>query len=92
MQKKVDVEVEVPSVVTPYKDSGFAARYLTLAVGTLAIMRHQGRGPKFVLVGTRVRYLISDLDAWVQSCTTRRRPCPGAGRPPGKSHRRKRAA
>lgn len=45
-----------------------AARYLRLEPASLANMRAQRRGPAFVrLSGRCVRYLTSDLDAWLQS-------------------------
>jgi hypothetical protein len=38
--------------------------------------------PKFVLVGTLPRYLKSDLDAFLLSCTTKKKVSPNVGRPP----------
>lgn len=41
-----------------------AARYLGLSTKTLAMMRCQGIGPKFIKRG-RVFYFIEDLNAWL---------------------------
>ena len=35
------------------------------ARGTLAIWRHQGRGPRYLKFGNRVLYLGADLNAWL---------------------------
>jgi hypothetical protein len=43
-----------------------AARYLGLSPKTLAMMRCQGTGPKFIKRG-RIFYFKSDLDAWIDS-------------------------
>lgn len=45
-----------------------ATAYLTLGPQTLAQWRYLRRGPRFIKLGERnVRYLRSDLDAWVES-------------------------
>jgi predicted DNA-binding transcriptional regulator AlpA len=41
-----------------------AAQYLGLKVKTLAQMRSEGRGPRYVKIG-RVFYFKADLDAWI---------------------------
>lgn len=43
-----------------------AALYLGLSEKTLAMMRCQGTGPKFIKRG-RIFYFLSDLDSWIQS-------------------------
>jgi hypothetical protein len=48
----------------------------------LAILRGEGRGPQFVLVNSRPRYLKSYLDSYLLEAKPRRRATPGAGRPP----------
>lgn len=48
-----------------------AAHYLSLAQGTLAVWRLQGKGPPYVKFRSRVRYLLSDLDAWLDAQTVR---------------------
>lgn len=45
-------------------DTANAARYLGLAVKTLASMRSLGTGPRFVKRG-RIFYFRQDLDAWM---------------------------
>jgi Helix-turn-helix domain len=45
-------------------DAKSAAAYLGLSEKTLAMMRCQGRGPRFVKRG-RVFYFKDDLDAWI---------------------------
>ncbi|MFT4086324.1 MAG: helix-turn-helix domain-containing protein [Gordonia sp. (in: high G+C Gram-positive bacteria)] len=52
-----DHDSELPEVATPAD----VARYLNVAPGTLANDRSRGRGPAFVKVGNRVRYLRSDV-------------------------------
>jgi hypothetical protein len=42
-----------------------AAARLGLKVATLRAWRHQKRGPAFVRLGRAIRYLPSDLDAFV---------------------------
>lgn len=46
-----------------------AAKYVGLAEGTLEKMRVYGGGPKFLTLGstTAVRYLIDDLDDWLET-------------------------
>ena len=63
----MDTEVETVRVVA-YPDGRLntenAARFLGLSTKTLAIMRSNGTGPRFVKRG-RVFYFIDDLQAWV---------------------------
>ncbi|MCT1884976.1 helix-turn-helix domain-containing protein [Dietzia cinnamea] len=46
-------------------DEYAAAEYLNSTVGTLRVWRSTGRGPAFVKVANKVRYLQSDLAAYV---------------------------
>lgn len=47
-------------------DTTAAAAYLGgIAVRTLANWRVRGIGPSYVRVGTRIAYLVEDLDAWL---------------------------
>ena len=45
-------------------DTTNAANYLGLSPKTLAMMRSEGRGPKFVKAG-RIFYFQEDLDEWL---------------------------
>jgi len=45
------------------------AELLAVSVSALAQMRSQGDGPAYVLVGRRVRYRRTDLDAYVEQNT-----------------------
>ncbi|MFM7255003.1 MAG: helix-turn-helix transcriptional regulator [Betaproteobacteria bacterium] len=47
-------------------DTKNAARYAGLAVKTLAMMRCEGTGPRFVKRG-RVFYFRADIDAWINA-------------------------
>ena len=48
-----------------------AAEYVGLSQHTLNQMRHEGRGPRFLKLGSRVRYDIRDLDAWIDASRRR---------------------
>lgn len=41
------------------------AALLCLTTGTLAKWRITGRGPRYVKMGSRVRYASADIDAWL---------------------------
>jgi predicted DNA-binding transcriptional regulator AlpA len=41
-----------------------ASEYLSLSESTLRYYRHIGKGPASYLLGRRVFYDVSDLDAW----------------------------
>jgi len=43
------------------------AEMLGLSVATLRAWRHRGKGPRFLRLGRSVRYLSSDLDAFVRA-------------------------
>jgi hypothetical protein len=83
-------QAELLAAVTKIADSGAplntdqAATYLQVSPGTLAVWRCLGgnRGPRFVLAGTLPRYVKSDLDAFLLSCTTKKKVSPNVGRPP----------
>lgn len=44
-----------------------AAIYLGMAEQTLARMRTEGRGPRYLKVGGRVFYRLTDLDAYLEA-------------------------
>lgn len=44
-----------------------ASEYLGCSQMTLARMRHEGRGPRYVKLGGRVFYRKADLDAYVEA-------------------------
>ena len=48
-------------------DARTAAAFLGLSILTLSDWRVKGTGPVFVKCGGSVRYLRSDLDAWIMS-------------------------
>lgn len=45
------------------------AEHLGLSVQALALMRHEGTGPAYVKLGRRVRYRMSDVEAWLDANT-----------------------
>lgn len=45
------------------------AEHCDLSVQALALMRHEGTGPAYVKVGRRVRYRMSDVEAWLDAHT-----------------------
>ena len=59
-------------------DSGWteaeAARHLGVSSGALRVWRLKGRGPRFCRFGRCVRYMRSDVEAYVEAQTVR----PGA--------------
>jgi len=42
-----------------------AAKYLNFTTGWLAKMRVQGGGPKWIRLGRKARYHITDLENWI---------------------------
>lgn len=44
-----------------------AGAYLGLASQTLARWRIEGGGPQFLKLGSRIRYDVADLDAWLNA-------------------------
>jgi hypothetical protein len=83
-------------IESPYLTTEQAAQYLQIAPITLRVWRMNPVHPlRFVLIGTRVRYRIEDLENFVNNPANHRRKqvSPNVGRPPGKkSARRKKAA
>ena len=49
-----------------YRPADEAMR-LIATVGSLALWRHQGKGPPFTKFGHRVLYLGADLNAWLDA-------------------------
>jgi predicted DNA-binding transcriptional regulator AlpA len=56
---------DISNYAAPIMSSPEAARYLGLAVSTLAKCRCWGGGPIFVRLGRRVGYRRADLDEWL---------------------------
>lgn len=48
-------------------DTEDAARYIGFKYGTLKKWRVTGDGPVYVRAGTRIVYLIEDLDSWLRA-------------------------
>ena len=42
-----------------------------LTVQALALMRHEGNGPTYIKLGRRVRYRMSDVEAWLDANTVK---------------------
>ena len=47
-----------------YQTTNPALRLLATS-GTLAVWRHQGKGPRYTRFGNRILYLGADLNAWL---------------------------
>lgn len=45
------------------------AEYLGTTTQALAVMRHEGIGPSYIKVGRRVRYRMTDVEAWLDANT-----------------------
>jgi excisionase family DNA binding protein len=53
--------------VSPWMDTGEAARYLGAKSGTLKNWRHRGEGPRYHVVNRRlIRYHVNELDEFVK--------------------------
>jgi excisionase family DNA binding protein len=52
----------------PLWDKRLAARYLRISVQTLDRWRTEGRGPKWLKVGSQVRYRATDVEAYLAEC------------------------
>ena len=51
--------------ISPWMDTGEAARYLGAKAGTLKNWRHRGEGPKYHIINRRlVRYHQAELDTF----------------------------
>lgn len=58
------------SISNPLLDEVQAAEHLQVSPGTLSVWRSTGRYQlPFLKVGRKVRYRLSDLDAWLESRT-----------------------
>ena len=66
-------------------DAHRAAAFLGLSVSTLAKWRVSGKGPKFVKLGSRVGYRISDLEDWLEAQTRVSTSDPGHAAPNARS-------
>jgi excisionase family DNA binding protein len=65
-----DSELSMSNIVTfPIVQTAFsvseAAHYIGMSKSFLDKRRCHGGGPTFTRCGTRVRYLLADLDAWM---------------------------
>lgn len=65
-----------PAPSQPLTEAEAAAR-LCLKVATLRAWRHQGRGPVYVRLGRAVRYLLTDIQEFLNS--NRQAPREGRG-------------
>ena len=54
--------------------------YIQVPVKTLYDWRHRGIGPAGMRVGRYVRYRLSDVDAWLETCRDPVFPLAGDGR------------
>lgn len=62
--------VNLPAGLTPALNTEQAATYCGLAPATMEGLRCKGGGARFVRYGRKaVRYLLSDLDAWMAERT-----------------------
>lgn len=60
-----DKENVAPQLLRPTE----AAKALGLHPQTLANLRHSGRGPQFVKIGTAVRYSVAMLNEFIEANT-----------------------
>lgn len=51
--------------IDPLWDTAQVATYTRLSEATVRWLRHAGRGPAASVLGRRVRYRRSDVDAWI---------------------------
>ena len=58
---------ECPREEANYLDTREAAAWLGLSPKTLERYRVSGEGPEFQRFGSRVRYLLTDLEAWASA-------------------------
>ena len=52
-----------------FLDTRAAANYLNLKPATLEAWRTRGGGPRYVRLGTAIRYRLSDIEAYVEART-----------------------
>ena len=57
----------MPAQENQHLDTAQAAHYLGYSKSTLEWWRGEGRGPRYYKMAGRVRYRLSDLDAWMES-------------------------
>lgn len=58
-----------PTAPSPAFDSVGAAPIVGVSPATLKTWRHKGIGPRYVVIGSRVRYRLCDLEAWMAERT-----------------------
>ncbi len=68
-----DERAKVARRGSPFLSPEQAAHYLGLSVRTLQLYRSEGKGPRYRRHSRRVRYHITDLDAW-SIASGRRKP------------------
>jgi excisionase family DNA binding protein len=61
---------------------------LVVKKATTTKWRARGKGPPFLKIGSKVRYRLSDVEAWIES----RRVVPGSAPKPRRSRSRRRKA
>jgi hypothetical protein len=61
-----------PNIRSPLFTEKEAASYLTRSVSSLRRERRNGTGPGFIRIGRSIRYLKSQLDLYILSCTPTR--------------------
>ncbi|WP_370645824.1 helix-turn-helix transcriptional regulator [Corynebacterium sp. ACRQP] len=59
--------VDVDAVPVYAVNTEDAASFVGLSVKTLANMRSDGTGPKYLKVGSKVLYRVRDLENWIDS-------------------------
>lgn len=58
------------SITSPMLDEAQAAKHLGVVPGTLSVWRSTGRYQlPYLKIGRKVRYRLSDLDAWLETRT-----------------------
>ena len=83
--------MESESKAAPLRDESTAARRLHCDVKTMQAWRYRGGGPPFIKIGRLVRYLDSDIEAYINSrrrTSTTRPPPPGCSLPPASTRPR----
>ena len=65
---RVPVEIAKAAVIKPLLDNREAAQVIGITPGTLHVWRCTGRHQiKFIRVGSKIRYRLEDLLAWLES-------------------------
>lgn len=57
----------LPNLVNEHELSGL----IKISTSTLRKWRWEGKGPKFIKMGRRVVYRMSDVEEFIDDCTTR---------------------